>query len=111
VPSSFDNNNKQRQEDKQRLINNLMGRGGVCYKYYDLGENKADTQFTFNIDDIKKPPQENGFGVEGFDRPYLDELLQLIQDEDGLIKIEEGGNKFRLTNKGINCCLEPEIQQ
>jgi hypothetical protein len=111
VPSSFDNNNKKRQEDKQTLINNLMGRGGVCYKYYDIVENKADTQFVFNVDDIKKSPQENGFGIEGFDRPYLDELLQMIQDEDGLIKIEEGGNKFRLTKKGMNRCLELEIQQ
>jgi hypothetical protein len=110
MSSSF-GNNKKRQEDKQTLVKNLVGRGGVCYKYYDIMENRADTQFVFNIEDIKKPPQEDGFGIEGFDRPYLDELLQMIQDEDGFIKIEEEGDKFRLTQKGINRCLELAIGQ
>jgi hypothetical protein len=110
VPSFLDNNQK-RQEDKQTLINNLVGKGGVCYKVYDIKGNGADTQIEFNIDDIKKPPQEDGFGVEGFDRPYIDELLQMVQNEDGFIEIKEGGDKFRLTQKGINRCLELQIQQ
>jgi len=88
-----------------------MGRGGLCYKYYDRVENKADTKFVFNIDDINRPLKENGFGIEGFTRPYLDELLYMIQNEDGLIKIEEGGDKLSLTQKGINRCLELAIQQ
>ena len=111
MTSSYPDNNQKNRVDKQTLINNLMGRGGLCYKYYDIGENKADTQFVFNIDDIKKSPQENGFGIEGFDRPYLDELLQMIQDEDGLIKIEEGGGKFSLTQKGVDRCLELAIKE
>jgi hypothetical protein len=65
MTSSYPDNNQKNRVDKQTLINNLMGRGGLCYKYYDIGENKADTQFVFNIDDIKKSPQENGFGLEG----------------------------------------------
>ena len=103
--------NTKRREDKQTLLYNLFGSGILFYKYYGIIENGSNNEFIFNIDDIKKSPQENGFGLEGFDRPYLDELLQMIQDEDGLIKIEEGGNKFRLTKKGMNRCLELAIKE
>jgi hypothetical protein len=111
VPPFIDNNHKKRQEDKHTLLNSLMGNGVLCYKYYGIIQNGVDTQFVFNIDDIKKPPKEDGFGIEDFDRPYLDELLHMIQNEDGFIKIEEGGDKFSLTQKGINRCLELALQQ
>jgi hypothetical protein len=35
----------------------------------------------------------------------------MIQGEDGFIKVEKGGDKFSLTQKGINHCIELAIQQ
>jgi hypothetical protein len=103
--------NTKRREDKQTLLYNLFGSGILFYKYYGIIENGSNNEFIFNIDDIHRPLKENGFGIEGFTRPYLDELLYMIQNEDGLIKIEEGGDKLSLTQKGINRCLELAIQQ
>ena len=103
--------NSKRREDKQTLLYNLFGSGILFYKYYGIVENGSSNGFIFNIDDINRPLKENGFGIEGFTRPYLDELLYMIQNEDGLIKIEEGGDKLSLTQKGINRCLELAIQQ
>ena len=103
--------NTKRREDKQTLLYNLFGSGILLYKYYGIIENGTNNEFVFNIDDINRPLKENGFGIEGFTRPYLDELLYMIQNEDGLIKIEEGGDKLSLTQKGINRCLELAIQQ
>jgi hypothetical protein len=102
--------NTKRREDKQTLLCNLFGSGILFYKYYGIIENGTNNEFVFDIDDINRPLKENGFGIEGFARPYLDELLYMIQNEDGLVKIE-GGNKSRLTQKGINRCLELAIQQ
>jgi hypothetical protein len=99
------------QSDKQTLLTNLIGNGVLCYKYYSIIENGANNKLLIHIDDIKRPPHEDGFGITDFDRPYLDDLLYMIQDEDGFIKIEEGGDTFRLTQKGINRCLELAIQQ
>jgi hypothetical protein len=35
----------------------------------------------------------------------------MIQDEDGFIEMQEGGDKFRLTQKGVDRCLELAIKQ
>jgi hypothetical protein len=110
MPSYLDNFRK-RLKDKHNLINNLMGNGILCSKYYGIIENGSNTQIALHIGDIKKPPKEGGFGIEEFDRPCLDELLQMIQGEDGFIKVEKGGDKFSLTQKGINRCIELAIQQ
>jgi hypothetical protein len=88
-----------------------MGNGVLCYKYYGIIENGTNTKLLVHIDDIKRPPHEDGFGITDFDRPYLDELLQMIQDEDGFIEMQEGGDKFRLTQKGVDRCLELAIKQ
>jgi len=111
VVTSYPDNDQKRQKDKQTLLHILMGNGVLCYKYYSIIENGTNTEFVFDIDDITKPPKERGFGIEGFDRPYLDELLQMIQDQDGFIKIEEKGDKFSLTQKGIDRCLELALKQ
>jgi len=58
----------------------------------------------------QKTTKRRWIGIEEFDRPCLDEL-QMIQDEDGFIKVEKGGDKFSLTQKGINRCIELAIQQ
>ena len=109
--TSYPDKHRKRQGDKQTLLDVLMGNGVLCYKYYSIIENGTNTEFVFDIDDINKPPKERGFGIEGFDRPYLDELLQMIQDQDGFIKIEEKGDKFSLTQKGIDRCLELALKQ
>ena len=49
------------------LLDILMGNGVLCYKYYSIIENGTNNEFVFDIDDIKKPPKEDGFGIEGFD--------------------------------------------
>ena len=111
IMTSYPDNHRKRQEDKQTLLDILMGNGVLCYKYYGIIEDRTNNEFVFDIDDIKKPPQENGFGIEGFDRPYLDDLLHMIQNEDGFIKMEDGGDKFSLTQKGVDRCLELALQQ
>jgi hypothetical protein len=88
-----------------------MGNGVLCYKYYAIIEDRTNTEIVFDVDDINKPPKENGFGIEDFDRPYLDDLLHMIQNEDGFIKIEDGGDKFSLTQKGVDRCLELTLRQ
>jgi hypothetical protein len=108
--TSYPDNDQKRQKDKQTLLDILMGNGVLCYKYYSIIENGTNTEFVFDIDDIKKPPKENGFGIEDFYRPYLDELLYMIQDQDGFIEMQEG-DKFRLTQKGIERCLELALKQ
>jgi hypothetical protein len=111
IMTSYPDKHRKRQGDKQTLLDVLMGNGVLCYKYYGIIENGTNTKLLVDIDDIKRPPHEDGFGITDFDRPYLDELLQMIQDEDGLIKIEEEKGEFHLTQKGINRCLELAIQQ
>jgi hypothetical protein len=109
--TSYPDNHRKGQEDKQTLLDILMGNGVLCYKYYAIIEDRTNTEIVFDVDEIKKPPKEGGFGIEGFDRPYLDDLLHKIQNEDGFIKIEDGGDKFSLTQKGVDRCLELALQQ
>ena len=44
-------------------------------------------------------------GLTGYERPYLDELLRTIQDEDMLIEVLDE-DRFRLGQGGINRCKE-----
>jgi hypothetical protein len=41
--------------------------------------------------------------MTGWERPYLDQLLGMIQDEEGYIKLLDG-DRFRLTQEGVNHC-------
>jgi hypothetical protein len=63
------------------------------------------TDFIFPVDDIKKATEEGGFGITAYERPYLDELLRMIQDEDMLIEVLDE-DRFRLAQGGINRCKE-----
>jgi hypothetical protein len=58
-----------KEDDKQKLTDAPMGKGGLCDKYNDLKRNKGVTDFVFFIDDIPKPYQEGGFGLTGLHRP------------------------------------------
>jgi hypothetical protein len=80
-----------KKEDKQKLINALLG--GLCDKYNDLKRNKGYTDFAFSIDDIRKPIEKGGLGLVG--------LLQLIDKEDRIIKMLDA-DRFQLTTDGIN---------
>jgi hypothetical protein len=95
-----------KQEDKQKLINNLMAKGGLCDKYKDLKTNKGRTDFIFSIEDILKPYQDGGFGIIGWQRPYLDELLRLIDNQDDAIIKMVDADRFRLTSNAINRCRQ-----
>jgi hypothetical protein len=92
-------------DDKQKLIDILMGVNGLCNKYYHLKTNEGKTEFVFDINDLKKRVQQGGFEIEGFDRkPQLVKLLKKIEDEDGYIEVK--GSKFILLEKGIEHCRQ-----
>ena len=92
-------------DDKQKLIDILMGVNGLCNKYYHLKTNEGKTEFVFDINDLKKRVLQGGFEIEGFDRkPQLVKLLKKIEDEDGYIEVK--GSKFILLEKGIEHCRQ-----
>lgn len=95
--------NVDKKTDKQRLRDSLMIE--LCKKYRHLKGNKGYTDFIFPLDDIRKSNQEDGFGITGWERPYLDELLRMIQEEDRFVEVLNG-DKFRLTQDGINRCRQ-----
>ena len=95
----------RKSEDKQKLISALMGQDGLCHKYNDLKQNRGYTDFIFPVDDIKKATEEGGFGITAYERPHLDELLRMIQDEDMLIEVLDEERR-RLDQGGINGCKE-----
>ncbi len=95
----------RKSEDKEKLISALMGQRGLCHKYNDLKQNRGYTDFIFPVDDIKKATEEGGFGITAYERPYLYELLRMIQDEDMLIEVLDE-DRFRLGQGGINRCKE-----
>jgi hypothetical protein len=100
--SPYEHNDKNR--DKRVLMRYLLAKGGVCDRYNDLRRNQGKKEeYVFAIDDLKKP-YPDGFNIIGFDMPYLRELLQVIQVEDGFIEVK--GDKFILLQKGIDRCLE-----
>jgi hypothetical protein len=102
--SSHDDN-EERRINKQRLLDNLMGVNGLCNKYYYLKTKEGKTEFVFDIDDLKKPVQEGGFEIKGFDKkPHLVKLLRKIQDEDGYLEVK--GGKFILLERGIEHCRQ-----
>jgi hypothetical protein len=57
------------------------GQTDFCIKVDYIKRNQGKKEFVFRIDDIIKPYQEGSFGLEGWKRPYLDELLKRIQDD------------------------------
>ena len=95
----------RKSEDKEKLISALMGQRGLCHKYNDLKQNRGYADFIFPVDDIKKATEEGRFCITGYERPYLDELLRMIQDEDMLIEVLNE-DRFRLGQGGINRCKE-----
>ena len=56
-------------------------------KVDDIKRNQGKKEFVFRIDDITKAYQEGRFGLEGWKRPHLDELLKKIQDEDHYVQL------------------------
>ena len=75
-----------------------MAKGGLCDKYKDLKTNKVRTDFVFSIEDILKPHQDGGFGITGWQRPYLDDLLRLVDiQDDAIIKMVDA-NRFSTPN-------------
>jgi hypothetical protein len=71
-------------------------------QFLQLKRVRGYTDFIFPVDDINKVTQEEGgFGITAYDRPYLDELLRMIQDEDMLIEVLDE-DRFRLGQGGIN---------
>ena len=94
---------KDKSRDKRVLARNLLAKGALCDKYNDLKRNKGETEYVFAIDDLERP-LPRGFGIKGWDTPYLRELLEMIEEEDEFIKVQ--GDKFILLQKGIDHCLE-----
>jgi hypothetical protein len=74
-------------------------------KVDNIKRNQGKKEFVFRIDDIPKPYQEGRFGLEGWKRPHLDELLKKIQDEDHYVQLL-GNDRFLLRQEGIERCLE-----
>ena len=91
VPISIDDPVRNKQIFRDRLMEEL------CRKYNNLSRNTLTKDFIFNIEDIRKE------AMEGFLRPYWDQMLPELQNEEDLIQILPGG-KIRLTKKGIMHC-------
>jgi hypothetical protein len=56
----------------------------LCRKY-NLSRNTETKDFVFDIEDIRKE------GMMGFLRPYFDQKLPELQDEEGFIEVIPGG--------------------
>jgi hypothetical protein len=59
------------------------------------------TEFVFDVDGVRRPIQEGGLGIQGFEQPFIEQILREIQDQDGLIELILGQRRFRLSARGI----------
>jgi hypothetical protein len=75
----------------------------VCQRYRDLIIDTTATEFAFDFADVRRPFEEGGLGIEGFDQPFIEKMLFEIQDE-GLIVINLDRRQFLLTEAGIKRC-------
>jgi hypothetical protein len=50
-----------------------------------LSRNTNTTEFVFDVDGVRRPIQEGGLGIQGFEQPFIEQMLREIQDQDGLI--------------------------
>jgi hypothetical protein len=75
----------------------------LCEKYRDLRRNTELTDFVFEIEAVRRSIQEGGLGIQGFEPPFIEQMLREIQDEDKLIELISN-QRFRLTPRGIEYC-------
>jgi hypothetical protein len=63
-----------------------------------------EVEFFFTFEDISRNVNEGrGLGIAGFQFPYLDHMLEEIENE-GLIQIIRERRGFRLTRNGLQYC-------
>lgn len=76
----------------------------ISERYRDLIRNTNTTDFVFDVDGITRPIQEGGLGINGFEQPFIEQMLREIQAQDGLIELIPGQRRFRLSPQGIEYC-------
>jgi hypothetical protein len=76
----------------------------VSERYRDLIRNKASIDFIFDIEGVRRPLQEGGLEIQGFEQPFIEDMLKEIQDQDGFIELIPNQRRFHLTKSGVEYC-------